>query len=173
MIHRHRADDADVPVSHIRRVPPTSQADLDDHDVHRGVGESGEGHRCDDLEECHLDAVDLLFVDHLDHRLDLFPGLVEHLVADGCSVDADPLIDVNQVWRGVTSYPQTGSTQQGLNHERSRTLAVGAGNVDHRAGTLGVAQQVEESLLTAEPRTDPVLRPPGLEPCHQFCVIHQ
>ena len=173
VIHRHRADDADVAVGHIRRVPAAAQTNLDDHDVHRGIGEGGEGHRRDDLEECHLDAVDLLFVDHLDHRLDLFPGLVEHLVADGRSVDADPLIDVDQVWRRVTSHPQTGSTQQGLNHERSRTLAIGAGDVDHRAGTLGIAQQVEEGLLTAEPRTDPVLRPSRLELCHQIRVVHQ
>ena len=173
MVHGDRGDDRNSCVGNVGGIPASSQTDLDHSDVHRGIRKSREGHGRYDLEEGHLDAVDVLTVDHGHHRLDLTPGLVEQLAADGTTVDADALGDVDQMWGAVTSHPQTGGPQQRVDHDGRRSLAVGAGNLDDRAGLLWVAQQVEKGTFPVKAGTDAVLWPTSGQLCHELVMAAQ
>ena len=173
VVHGDRGDDRNSCVGNVGGIPASSQTDLDHSDVHRGIRKSREGHGRYDLEEGHLDAVDVLTVDHGHHRLDLTPGLVEQLAADGTTVDADALGDVDQMWGAVTSHPQTGGPQQRVDHDGRRSLAVGAGNLDDRAGLLWVAQQVEKGTFPVKAGTDAVLWPTSGQLCHELVMAAQ
>src|SRR6266478_7457627 len=57
--------------------------------------------------------------------------VVEHreiVVADRFTVEANPLIDPNQMRRSIETRPQSRSLQDGCQGSRRRTLAVGAGD---------------------------------------------
>ncbi len=91
--------DRDLRIGDVRRVPAAAEADLHDRDVDGRVGEGRVSHADHDLEERHGDTVVLLFVNHLDVRLDVFPDLHERLAADRFAVDRDPLTNVAEVGR--------------------------------------------------------------------------
>ena len=125
-----RGDHSDTGIGHVGGIPGTAQADLDDRDIHRCIGERGIRHRGDDLEEGHLDAVDLALINECDVRLDLTPQLVEALVGDRLAVNGDPLRHAHHVRAGESAGAQTIGPQQRFDHRSGAALAVGPGQVD-------------------------------------------
>jgi hypothetical protein len=102
----------DLGIGHIGRVPGTTQANLNDCDTNRRIGECGIRHGRDDLEEGHRYAVDLAFIDERHIWRDLPPYLVEALVADWLTVDGDPLSNAHQMRAGESSSAQAIGAQQ-------------------------------------------------------------
>ena len=68
-----------------------------------------------------------------------------------------------QVRAGEQTGAQAEAAQQGLDHAGGRGLAVGAGEVDHRVGTLRVGQQVDHCAHAVERRLELGLGPAGVE----------
>src|SRR6188472_2105490 len=104
--------DCDLGIGHIGSVPGTTQAHFNDRDINRRIGECCVRHGCDDLEEGHRYAVDLAFIDERHIRRDLPPHLVEALVADGLTVDSDPLGNAHHMWAGESTRAQAIGAQQ-------------------------------------------------------------
>ena len=79
-----RRHDGHLAVGHVGRVPRAAEADLDDGDVDRGVGEGGvaEDHRHHEEVEPLPAGRDRPLVDELDDRLDLVVDLDEALGRD-------------------------------------------------------------------------------------------
>ena len=143
-----RGDDGDVGADDVRGVPPPAQAHLDDGDVDGVVGEGGQRHDGQDLEEgqagpaCGLGAL----VDHGDVWGHVLPGSDEALLTDRLTVQADALADGGQVRGGEAAGAHAAGGQQSLGHAGGGGLAVGAGDVNGAVGALGVAQEVEDGL---------------------------
>ncbi len=60
---------------------------------------------------------------------------------------------------GEQAGPQAAGPQQRLGHPGCRCLAVSPGEVNHRVGTLRVAEQADQGLDPVQGRLDGVLRP--------------
>jgi hypothetical protein len=140
------ADDGDVRIDDVRRVPPPTEADLDDADVDGLVGEVRERHRGHQLEERHrmrvaAVALDRRVVHQARERLDLLVHLGEHLGAIGRSPTR---MRSRTSWRcGETYVPvrrPIASSSADDDPDR-RALAVRAGDVDGAVGVLRVAEE--------------------------------
>ena len=105
VVDADRRDDRDGCVDDVGGVPPAAEADLDDGDVDRRVGERGERHGGDDLELAHPRAACRLGlrVDELDERLDLAVGVDVLGWRDRRAVDGDALDGRLQVRAGGPS----------------------------------------------------------------------
>ena len=77
------------------------------------------------------------------YGLDRFPGGNHGIVGNGLAVDADALVEPDQVRRGVKADAVPGLLQDGGQGRRDGTLAVGSGNVDGREGVLRIAEALE------------------------------
>ena len=154
-----RGDDRDVGADDVRGVPSPAQAHLDDGDIDGVVGEGGQCHDGQDLEEgqagpaCGLGAL----VDHGDVWGHVLPGGDEALLADRFTVEADALADGGQVRGGEAAGAHASGGQQSLGHAGGGGLAVGAGDVNGAVGALGVAQEVEDGLDSFQGGLDLVL----------------
>jgi hypothetical protein len=158
MVQTDRGNHRDVGVDDIGRVPLTAESDLDDGDVHRGVGERGIRQRGHHLEEGELDVE--LAVDEFYIRCQFAVGLDEATVTDRLAVDDDALRDLGQVRAGVTPGPQPEPAQQLVDHARGRRLAVGSGHVDAAIGLLRRAEQVDQRPDPVQRGRHPALAPP-------------
>ena len=142
VVDRDRQHHRDRAVGDVGGVPRAAHADLDHGRVDRGVGEGGERHPDDRLEE--RQRVRLVGVDQLDVRRDVVEGADEGLVVERLAVDADPLAHPLHVRAGEPAGAQVERAQQGVDHPRGGGLAVGAGQVDHRVGALRLAEDLGE-----------------------------
>ena len=159
MIKINRGHHSDTGIGHIRGIPGTAQADLDDRDIHRCIGERGVRHRSDDLEEGHLDAVDLALINECDVRLDLTPHLVEALVGDRLAVNRDPLRHTHHVRAGESAGAQTIGPQQRFDHRSGAALAVRPGQMDDGIHPLGIAQEFGQRPDPPQAGCDTMFRP--------------
>ncbi len=144
MVELDVRDDRDLTVSHVRRVPPAEQPDLDHDDVDRHVGEPAVRGGGQDLEVRRFDAGQRLGVGHAPDRL------AELVVADGRPVDRDALVDPLQVRAGVGADREPVDLDQAGRDLGGRALPVRAGDVHERRGVLGVAEHVHEPLHALE-----------------------
>jgi hypothetical protein len=142
--HRHgRVDD-------VGGVPPTEQPDLDHHHVDGDVGEPPERSRGHDLEVSGA---------HPDDRFEFGDRrhlLGELLVGDRFEVAADALVDPLEVRARVGAHGETARDEQPRDHLGGRSLAVGAGDVDHRRRVLRIAhRRTQRSDVVERRRLDP------------------
>ena len=148
VIKTDRADDGHVGLHHIGRIPCAAHADFHHGDIDRSVGEGSVGHGREDLELAHLRAALFggLGVNHFHVGLNLAPDA--HVVAwmDGLAIYGDALGNQLQMRTGGAATATTESSHQRLNHANSGSLAISAGNVNHRSGTLGMAKDVHQHL---------------------------
>src|SRR6266702_352186 len=154
-----RGDHGHGSVGHVGVVPGAAHPDLDHGHVHRRVGERGERHRNQHLEERQRDR--LAVVDQPHVGLDLGVDLDEPLGAQRLGVHADPLAHRDQVRAGEQPRAQAARVEQGLHHPRRRGLAVGPGHVDHRVRALRVAEQAGQLPDPVQRRVDRVLGTAG------------
>ena len=151
--HRHGA------VGDVRAVPGAADADLDHSDVDRRVGEHGERHRGEHLEEGQRGRLALVHQGQV--RQHLLVGVDEALGAERLAVHADPLPDRGQVRAGEQAGSQPAGAQQRLDHPGGGGLAVGPGDVDDRVGPLRVTEQAGQRRDPVQGRLDRMLGPPG------------
>ena len=160
MVERDRRDDRDLRVGDVGGVPGAAHPDLDDGHVDRGVGERGERHRGQHLEEATA-RTSCRRVDQVEVGRDVVVGRDEPL--GGRSAAPSNAIrsrDRVQVRAGEPPGAQAELAQQRLDHPGGRGLAVGAGHVDDRVGALRRAEQVDERADPVQGRRQVVLRRP-------------
>lgn len=181
VIHVDRPDHRRIRVKHVRRVPSTAHADLDDRDVDRRVRELPDCHRCEHLEEAHARRALLVhfLVDERDEVLHLIPQFHEVVVGQALPVDGDALAHMLEMRRRVQAGPHAVCPADRLGHARGGSLAVRAGDVDHAERVLRIAEQVEDHLHSLEIR---VRRVPLARTAHDvafdvvdggLCVCHE
>jgi hypothetical protein len=139
VIDGDRGDHGDGPVGDVGAVPGATDPDLDDGHVHRGVGERGERHPGQHLEERQPGLVPPVHDRQV--RQQFLVELDEPPRAERLAVQADPLAHAGQMRAGEQPRTQAPGAQQRVDHPRRRRLAVGPGDVDDRAGPLRVAEQ--------------------------------
>ncbi len=166
VVQGDRGDHGDRAVGDVGGVPGAAHADLDDRDVHRGVGERGEGHAGQHLEERHGHLVPTVHHRHV--RRDLLVQVHEALPADRLRVQGDPLAHGRQVGAGEQPRAQAAGAQQRVDHPGGRGLAVRPRDVDDGAGALRVAEQAGEVGDPVQRRVDGVLGPAGSDPLEAY-----
>ncbi len=121
----------------IGRIEPAAEPDLDDADIRRDAGEGEEGGGGGDLEEAGADAFG--DVEHLGEQFG------QRRIVDQGAGEADALVEADQVRAGVDMRLEAGGLGGGADERASRSLAVGAGDMDHRWQLqLGMAESVHE-----------------------------
>ena len=141
-------NDGDVGADDVRGVPSPAQAHLDDGHVDGIVGEGGQSHDGQDLEEGQARPTGGLgaLVDHGDVRGHVLPGGDEPFLTDRFTVEADALTDGGQMRGGEATGAHAAGGQKALGHTGGGGLAVGAGDVNGTVGALGVAQEIKDGL---------------------------
>ena len=156
VVDRHRRHHGDLAVGHVGRVPRATEPDLDDGDVHGGVGERrvGEDHRHHEEVQGLAAGRHRAVVDELHHRLHLVVDLDQPLGVDRLATDGDPLAERVQVRRGEPTGRQAQRRQQRVDHPGRRRLAVGPGEVDDGVRALGVPEEVHDLAHRVERGVD-------------------
>ena len=159
MVQADGCDHLDILGHDIGAVPGSAHADLDDGDVDRMIGEDGQGHDGQDLEEAHARPArrGRALIHHPDVGGHVLPRGDEPLLADRLAVQGDALANGGQVGAGEAAGAHAGGGQEALGHAGGGGLAVGAGDVDVAVGPLGVAEQVEGPFDALQTRLDAVL----------------
>ena len=75
-----------------------------------------------------------------------FEGACEEFLTYGHSVDLDSFGRLDEMGRGVQSGANACGAESGVDHGAGGTFSVGAGDVDHAIGTLGIAEVGEYGL---------------------------
>ena len=158
MVQADGRDHLDIPGHDVGAVPGSAHADLDDGDVDRMIGEDGQGHDGQDLEEAHARPArrGRALIHHPDVGGHVLPRGDEPLLADRLTVKGDALANGGQVGTGEAAGAHAGGGQEALGHAGGGGLAVGAGDVDVAVGPLGVAEQVEGPFDALQTRLDAV-----------------
>ena len=146
VIHVDRPDHRRIRVEHIRRVPSTAHADLDNRDVDRRVRELPDCHRREHLEEAHARRALLVhfLVDERNEVLHLIPQFHEVVVGQALPVDDDALAHMLEMRRRVQAGPHAVCPADRFGHACRGSLAVRAGDVDDAERVLRIAEQVED-----------------------------
>ncbi len=77
------------------------------------------------------------------------------VLGDELAGEADALVEAGEVGRGVDVDAGAGRLEAGADHRDGRSLAVGAGDVDHRRqAPFGMAEDGEQALDAAEGEVD-------------------
>src|SRR5690242_21312918 len=80
----------------------------------------------------------------LDDDLNSSEAFGESFIADFLATEANALVDSLQVRRGIEPRSKASVAKDGFEERRSRTLAVGAGDVGAGIGAIGVAEALGE-----------------------------
>ena len=138
-------DDGDVGLVDVGGVEPPAEADLEDDGVERLRGEDLPRRQRAELEigQRHVAA----------RRFDPREALAQRGVVDRPPVDADALVVIDQMRRGVEADAIAGAAQDALEHGAGRALAVGAADEDDRAG-LALAQAAADFAHPVEAQRD-------------------
>ena len=154
MVERDRREDRDLPVGDVGRVPLAAHADLDDRDIHRGVGEARERQHgeCLEVGELGFAGRGELGVDDADERDDVVPVRNQRAIGDRLAVDHDALVDPLQVRTRHEARAQPVGAQDALGDTARRGLAVGAGDVDDGVRALRVAEHLHGTAGGLEAR---------------------
>ena len=154
MVQTNRGDHGDHAVGNVRGVPSAANADLEHHHVHRLVRKNCEGEYGDGLEEGQggLAAGGHFRVHDLQVGGDFVPDAHEGSIRYGRAVDADTFGDAFEVRAGEAAHAQVVAEQQRLNHAGGAGLAVRAGNVDDRCGTVHVTEDFDGARHSVQAR---------------------
>ena len=120
MVDGHAGDDGAVRIHEVDGIQPPAQADLHHHRIQRLAREGQEHHQRGELEvrQRHIAA----------RQLHLLEERQQRLVGQFLAIDADALVEAQQVRRGVQPHPVAGRAQDGIQHGAGGALAVGAGH---------------------------------------------
>ena len=152
VVHRDRRDRRDQRiVDDVGRIVAAAEADLEEREVGRVIGEEEDGGGGGDLElrdrGAAIDALDL--EQRLDQRL-----LVDEAPA-APPAEADALMEADEMRRGVDVRGLAGGLDHRAQECGGRALAVGAGDVDDRRHpALRVAELVHEHAHPVEREVD-------------------
>jgi hypothetical protein len=147
MVHVDGGDDAEEGAfDDVGGVQGSAQAHLDDRQIGRGLGHGDEGRRRGAFEHRRLDAA---------HGLDPVEDGVELRVLDQLSGQPDPLIETDQMGRGIGVDPEAGRLGHGADEGDGRALAVGAGDMDDGGqAKLRIAEDGAEGAHTVQREVD-------------------
>ena len=154
VVQTNRGDHGNHAVGNVRGVPGAADTDLEHHHVHRLVRENREGEHGNGLEEGEggLAAGGHLRVHNLQVGGDFLPNTHKGGVRYGRAVNADTLGDAFEVRAGKAAHAQVVAEQQRLNHAGGAGLAVRAGDVDDRRGTVHVAEDFDGARHSVQAR---------------------
>ena len=125
MIERNVGDDAQARLHHVGGIQTPTHADLEHNHVGRVAREIFKGHRGQRLKEAGMPGQIAFPNQPLGGAVDHIVEQREIVVADGLAIEANPLIDANQMRRSVEPRLQPGRLQDGCQRCSGRTLAVG------------------------------------------------
>ena len=145
VVQTDRGDHGDHAVSNVRGVPGAADTDLEHHHIHRLIRENREGKHGNGLEEGQgrLAAGGHLGVHDLQVGGDFLPNAHEGGIRHGRAVNTDTFGDTLEVRAGKAAHAQVVAEQQRFNHAGGAGLAVRAGDVDDRRGTVHVAEDFD------------------------------
>ena len=143
MIERDIGDDGDHRFDDIGGVEPPTHAHFQHRDLDRNTGEIFEGHHRQHLEEAGVPGQLASTHQVLRSALDAIVHFAELRVGDGLAVNANPLVDANQVRRTVERGPVSGDAQDRGKHRSGRAFAVGSRNQHAGETPLGMAEGVQ------------------------------
>ena len=144
MIERDVGDDAEPRLNHVGRVQTPAHSDLEHNHIWPAAGKILKGHRRQRLEKAGMPR-QISFpnqplrspVDHvMEHR--------EIVVADRFAIEANPLVNPNQMRRSIKPRLQPRSLQDGSESSGRRTLAVRACDQHRRKTILRMPQRREQ-----------------------------
>ena len=135
------------PIHHIGRVEPPAKPDLQHQQVGRDRREQVEGDRRRHLE--HRDGFAGIDAFHMLQRLR------QRILAHQCASQPDAFVEADQVGGGVDMHPEPRRFRDGAQEGAGRSLAIGAGHMDHRRqAPFGIAEGVEAGLHAPEAEVD-------------------
>ena len=154
VVQTDRGDHGNHTVGNVRGVPGAADTDLEHHHIHRLVRENREGEHGNGLEEGQggLAAGGHLCVHNLQVGGDFLPNTHKGGVRYGCAVNADTFGNAFEVRAGKAAHAQVVAEQQRLNHAGGAGLAVRAGDVDDRRGTVHVAKDFDGARHSVQAR---------------------
>ena len=154
MVQTNRGDHGNHAVGNVCGIPGAADTDLEHHHVHRLVRENREGKHGNGLEEGQggLAAGGHLRVHNLQVGGNFLPNAHEGGVRYGRAVNADTLGNAFEVRAGKAAHAQVVAEQQRLNHAGGAGLAVRAGDMDDRRGTVHVAEDFDGARHSVQAR---------------------
>ena len=140
MIERDIGDDADPRLDHVGRIQTPAHANFKHNHVGTAAGEILKGHRGQHLKKAGMPRQIAFPNQPLGGAVDHVMEQREIVVVDRLAIEANPLIDANQMRRCIESCLQPGSLQDGRQRGGRRTLAVGAGDQHSRKAIFRMPQ---------------------------------
>ena len=143
MVQPDRGDRRHLRLHDVRGVETAAEPDLHDRDIHMAPRKLQKRHRRHEFEETGIVigaeplqiAGDRPQFVHVGDDLHLAQPLPVHL---------HPLTELDEVRRRIEAGPPTRGVQDGVEHGGHRSLAVGAGHVNHRITPLRMVQRFDE-----------------------------
>ena len=123
----------------VRAVEPSTEAGLDDRDIHGFIREMHERERGHDLEERGFE------IEPLGDFRDLLHQNDESRVRNHLAVDADSFAKVGEMWRTVGAHGIPALVKHGADHGRGGTLADGSGDVNRTNLLVRITQGGQKS----------------------------
>ena len=153
MVMRNGSDDCRKrAVHHVGRVKPSTEADFKQKHI-GGIAckEQKSRRRGDFKERDRIAGIQALAGRKGIHQ---FVILNQHAATRPCKTDA--LVEANQMRRGVNMHAEPGRFQDCTQKSSGRTLAIGAGDVDHwRQAALGMTEPIQNAPHAVEREIDP------------------
>src|SRR5450755_1324712 len=127
MIEGDVGDDAEARIDHVGCIQTSPHADFEDDDVGTAAGEIFEAHGSQHLEKAGMPGQIAFRNQALGSAVDYVVEQSEIFVGDGGAVEANALVDADQMRRSVEASLKAGGLQDGCQRSSGGTLAVGAG----------------------------------------------
>jgi len=128
----HAGDHRTVVIERIHRIQPATQPDLEYRDIHPVRDETLHRGQGSEFKVCEWSLTTSLF--------DFFKRSAQLVIARLLFVDADALVVMQQMRRGVATDAVSGGVQHGFQHRANRALAIGA--ADHNDGKIRLKIQL-------------------------------
>ena len=148
VVERDGRDDAEARrVNDVGGVEAAAEADFEQGEIGRRLGEGEKGGRRGDLEEGDLLAAIGLFA--------AFEKSDQTVLVDQVAGDADAFMEAREVRRGVDVDAVATRLEPRADHRDGRAFAVGAGDVDHRRqAAFGMAERGQKPFDPTERQVD-------------------
>lgn len=155
MVKADGGDDRDLRLHDISRVQPAAEANLDDGQISTPALELQERHRCHEFKKGRV-LVGGIRRGPGGQRAEFVGVGDDFRLGEQAAIHLHAFAEFHQVRRGVEPGAPAGGVQDGVEHGRDRTLAVGAGNVDHRIAALGVVECRGEPAHPVDAKLRPI-----------------
>ena len=150
MIEGDVGDDAEARFDHVGGIQTPAHADLKHNHVGPVASEIFKGHRGQHLKEAGMPGQIAFPNQALGGAVDHVMEQSEIVVADGLAIEANPLVNADQMRRSIESRLQSGSLQDGRESSGGRTLAVGAGDQHRRKTIFRMPQRGQQHVHVRE-----------------------